>query len=122
MTLSRALPWAVVLAIVLAASACVSSNRAGDSRDGSNPGSPPAAKVLTIGVQGDLPDFYGFGGIRSGGVSNVPPIALDTLTVQNDRGEYQPLLAGEQLSVERGTWRVNPDGSMDTVWNLRPGV
>jgi peptide/nickel transport system substrate-binding protein len=114
--------WSGALAIALAASACRPFDSESQGADGNGPRSASAPKVLTIGVQGDLPDFYGFGGIRSGGVSNVPPIALDSLAVQNERGEYQALLATEELSVARGTWRVNQDGTMDTVWKLRPGV
>jgi peptide/nickel transport system substrate-binding protein len=33
-----------------------------------------------------------------------------------------PWLAGELPSIERRTWTVNADGSMDTTWKLRPGI
>jgi len=84
---------------------------------------PAAQKTLVIGIQQEPPDFYGYGGSMGfGGVGNVPPIGLDPLVVQNAQGEFQPQLAAEQISIERGTWRVNPDGTMDTVWKLRPNV
>ena len=51
----------------------------------------------------------------------MAPIGLDTLMVQNAKGEYIPLLAAEQISIERGTWRLNADGTMDTTWKLLPG-
>src|SRR2546423_8947196 len=116
------LAWSGALAAAFIASACAPPAYPGEQAQGEDRSTAAAPqKTLTIGIAGDLPDFYGFGGIRSGGVTNVPPIALDTLTVLTDRGEYQPLLAAEPLSVERGTWRVNADGTMDTVLKLRPG-
>ena len=59
---------------------------------------------------------------RVGGVKQPPPIVHNLLTVENDKGVWEPQLATEQISVERGTWRPNPDGSMDTTWTVRPGV
>jgi len=46
----------------------------------------------------------------------------NTLVVQNDRYAWVPQLAAEQISLPNGTWRLNEDGSMDTIWRLRPGV
>jgi len=106
------------LALIMLATACSSTM----SPDQGQRREPTAPKILTIGIQGELPDFYGFGGIRGRGITEVPPIALDTLVVQNAGGEWHPLLAAEQLSFELGTWRVNPDGSMDTSWKIRPNV
>src|SRR5205807_1434232 len=40
----------------------------------------------------------------------------------NDQLVPVPQLATEQISVDGGTWRVNADGTMDTVWHLRPNV
>jgi peptide/nickel transport system substrate-binding protein len=116
--------WIVAL-VALLLSACsapaTTSNNPGIT--GEAPRSQPSGpKILTIGIEGELPDFYGFGGIRGGGITHIPNIALDTLVVQNDKGEYQPLLASEQLSFDRGTWVVNPDGTMDTTWKLRPNI
>ena len=113
----------VALVLVVTAMAC--SPSPGPDRTGSGPGQgssePTAPKTLTIGILQEPSDFYGFAGsFGFGGIFNVPPIALDTLVVQNAQGEWQPQLAAEQLSVERGTWRLNPDGTMDTIWKLRP--
>ena len=107
-------------------SACGQSPTVGNAPAAPSQGQPSAPvtpKVLTIGILQEPTDFYGFGGSTAfGGVVNVPPIALDTLVVQNDQGQFQPLLAAEQISVERGTWRLNPDGTMDTTWKLRPNL
>jgi peptide/nickel transport system substrate-binding protein len=58
----------------------------------------------------------------SGGLRVLKQIPHNQLVVLNDRGAWVPQLAAEQLAVERGTWRVNPDGTMDTVWKLRPNT
>src|SRR6266545_2209505 len=49
-------------------------------------------------------------------IVNSPLVALDP------RGEARPLLAAELPSRDNGTWSVNPDGTMETVWALRPNA
>lgn len=119
----RRVGWSSALVFLVFLNACGPATTARREVQGQAPGGQPATiKTLSIGIEGELADFYGFGGIRGGGITQVPPIALDTLTVQNGKGEYQPLVAAEQLSVDKGTWRVNVDGTMDTSWKLRPNV
>src|SRR4051812_20729312 len=113
----------VLICLLALATACSASvTPALNTASPSTPSQPTPPKTLSIGITGELADFYGFGGIRGGGITQIPPIALDTLVVQNGKGEFQPLLAAEQLSVERGTWIVNADGTMDTTWKLRPNI
>jgi peptide/nickel transport system substrate-binding protein len=114
--------WTVALIFMVVATAC-SSAGAPQGAGQESRREPTAPKTLTIGIAQEPTDFYGFAGsFGFGGVRQVPPIALDTLVVQNGKGEYQPLLAAEQISVERGTWKLNDDGTMDTIWKLRPNV
>ena len=35
---------------------------------------------------------------------------------------FEPALAAEPPSIEKGTWRLNPDGTMETTWHLRPNI
>jgi len=58
----------------------------------------------------------------SNGLTLIKQIPHDQVMALNDRGTWVPRLAAEQISVERGTWRVNPDGTMDTIWKLRPNI
>jgi peptide/nickel transport system substrate-binding protein len=44
------------------------------------------------------------------------------LVVLEPQGAPRPLLAAELPSRDRGTWVINPDGTMRTVWNVRPGA
>lgn len=42
-----------------------------------------------------------------------------SLVTYDDRARPVPRVAGVLPSLEGGTWRVNPDGTMETVWQLR---
>lgn len=44
------------------------------------------------------------------------------LVVSSDRGEFLPRLAEEIPSLERRTWTIAPDGSMQVTWTLRPNI
>src|SRR5579871_3247193 len=86
---------------------------------------PESTKQIVIGILREpvslVTDITG-GNVSGGGAEQVQYIAHDFLTVQDDHGEWTPRLAAEPLEVEAGTWRVNPDGTMDTIWKLRPNV
>jgi peptide/nickel transport system substrate-binding protein len=83
---------------------------------------PPAPKNLVIGIQSEPKDIFRFSGGLSGGVNNVGPIVHDTLVYEDDAGVFHPLLVAEPISVQNGTWRANPDGTMETTWKLKPGI
>ena len=63
----------------------------------------------------------GVGGTRAH-VSAFRQIAHAGLVVDDFSLTAHPHLAAELPSAERGTWRVNADGSMETTWRLRPNV
>jgi peptide/nickel transport system substrate-binding protein len=42
-----------------------------------------------------------------------------SLVVLDDQARPLPGVARELPSIERGTWQVNPDGTMETLWRLR---
>lgn len=108
------------------ASACAAptvSNRAPEPERG---GSAPAERpTLTLAIPRE-PSILNWSMLTasesSNGLSLIKQIPHDQLMAMNDRGAWLPRLAGERISVEGGTWRVHPDGSMETVWKLRPNV
>ncbi|MEA2642687.1 MAG: peptide/nickel transport system substrate-binding protein, partial [Chloroflexota bacterium] len=83
-----------------------------------------APKVLTLGILREPKTLVGVIGSlpRTGGAHNPRFIAHNLLVAPDEHGAYQPQLASAKPSVEAGTWQVNPDGSMDTTWKLRPNV
>jgi peptide/nickel transport system substrate-binding protein len=116
-----------ILLVLLCACGTQADSRPSSSAPGSGPapaGQPQARKVVTIGIQREPGGFLGLApdlGI-GGGAKNAEMLPHERLVVLNDRGDYQPQLAVEQIAVEKGTWKVNPDGSMDVTWRIHPNV
>ncbi len=114
----------VVCAAAMLLSACQPS---------SSPGTPAAAgqvpsgapKVLTVPVLREFASSFNDTlsmGETAGGVALLKTIPQNFLVVQNDRFVWVPQLAVEQISSDRGTWRINPDTTMDTTWKIHPNV
>jgi peptide/nickel transport system substrate-binding protein len=85
---------------------------------------PRTEKVLTWAIQQEPTDvtaLSGLGGTR-GPASAFAMIAHHRLVRDDHTATPFPDLARELPSAEKGTWRVNPDGTMETVWKLRPNV
>jgi peptide/nickel transport system substrate-binding protein len=112
--MARYLAGAVVVATLVACAPAVTPGQ------GSGTSAAPAApKVLTlVGREGIIGDFPGVAGREGGGGG----FAHDYLIVQDVRDSIVAHIAQEPISVEKGTWRINPDGSMDTIWKIRPNV
>ena len=82
-------------------------------------GAVPKVLTVTISREGNITDFPGTVGRNTAGIGDV---VHNYLVVRNEHDEFVPQLAVEQLSVEKGTWRVNADGSMDTTWKIHPNI
>ncbi|MEA2639317.1 MAG: peptide/nickel transport system substrate-binding protein [Chloroflexota bacterium] len=115
----------IVTGFVLLAAACTSApsrstGTTGDAAGGSGATTQSGApKVLRIGAQREPESFLRPGSQGQAVILNIAHAALETF---NDRAEDTPLLAEALPATERGTWTVNPDGTMETVWKLRPNV
>jgi peptide/nickel transport system substrate-binding protein len=70
---------------------------------------------------GNVTALSGLGGTR-GPTSQFRILAHARLATDDYTLTPLPDLATELPSVERGTWRVNADGTMETTWKLRPNV
>jgi len=122
--MGRANGVAACLLVAVLGSACSGSPSAGQSGS-SAADSPRAPKVLTVGVQGEPITFVPLGNVRSAAGTadrHVRVFAHDELTRVDEREARIAMLATEVITVERGSWRVNSDGTMDTVWKIKPGV
>jgi peptide/nickel transport system substrate-binding protein len=58
----------------------------------------------------------------AGGAQNTKWLVARTLTQIDGRGIVQPELAVSVPSVENGDWRINPDGTMEQTWTIRPNA
>ena len=119
-------PLLLPLAFVLAAAcAPIPSDRGAGVTVDRDARAASAPKVVTIGILREPNSFHrdlNQGTGATGGNTQVLYIAHNYLTVETDRGGFEAQLAAEQISTDRGTWRLNSDGSMDTTWKVRPDV
>lgn len=94
------------------------------------PPSPPAAGseetnlgqiILTIGLEPRtlIPSIGSDGG---GPAEHLFEVVHQSLVTYDPRGHPLPRVAEALPSLENGSWRVAPDGTMETVWRLREGV
>jgi peptide/nickel transport system substrate-binding protein len=114
--------WSIVLTFVILAGCAPSATPATPSSSSSAPAAPAARqgpKVLTIGLQRETRSFGNFGGVAN---DLAPNLAHQLLAFKNNHDVYEAQLATEQISVEKGTWRLNADGTMDTTWTLQPNA
>lgn len=95
---------------------------------GSGQSTPPGAadrparpKVLTIAANRELNSWTDLIGLDQGH-GMLRALGHNYLSIQDDQGAWSPQLATEMISAERGTWVVNPDGSMVTTWRIHPNI
>lgn len=103
--------------VLLTACAPISTSAPTDSR-------PSAPKVLTLAISREL-ESWNDNLVRvtqGGGVQSLQAIGHNHLVVQDDALAWVPQLALEQISVDKGTWRLNPDNTMVTTWRIPPNV
>jgi peptide/nickel transport system substrate-binding protein len=121
-------PVVVISALLLVlASACAPAAEGPKGTTAPASALAPAAavkKILTI-ADGYEPTSvigtFAVGHQQTGG-NNVRRIVHDDLVAQPQFQQYQPRLATELPSIEKGTWRVDPSGRMDVTWRLRPNI
>lgn len=117
----REIAWLIAtIGIALAAGACAvpAADRAGGGpRSGGAPSAAAPQRVVTIVLRVEPPilsdrlDRMGLGF----------PVTV-SLAYQDAREEVRPLLAEQLPRLDNGTWTVEPDGTMRTVYTLRPGL
>jgi peptide/nickel transport system substrate-binding protein len=94
---------------------------AGDNARQTTPGAPKILVWAGLREPGTFQALIGLGPSGSP-ASEIENVAHNYLVVQTDQQDYVPQLAVEQPSVERGTWRINPGGSMDSTWKIHPNI
>lgn len=56
------------------------------------------------------------------GVADIENLVNAGLTLVDSDGERRGWLADSAPTVENGSWRVAPDGTMETTWTIRPNA
>lgn len=121
-------PASTLVFVMLLVAACSPAQRPSDAAVGSPDGQQSSGpKSVTVAIQGEPASFDGdltgaAGDRNLGGVTNVRYIVHDLLVARTGAQSYEPRLAAEAPTVEKGTWIVNADGTMDMTWKLRPNI
>lgn len=83
-----------------------------------------ATKTLHVAMQSEPPAIVNYGFPTASLTPNTERwfIFHDGLTRWDFNGNPIPRIASKVPSIQDGDWKVNPDGSMDVTWKLRPDV
>ncbi|HZT05453.1 MAG TPA: ABC transporter substrate-binding protein [Chloroflexota bacterium] len=123
--------WQFVLPVTMVA--VVLASCAGPTASGSRPGEGSASrpqqeagspgKTLVVATRAEPPSLspkpfrsLGLTSDLSGRMFNAG------LVIRNDDGDPQPYLAQSVPQVNSDAWRVNPDGTMQTTYKLKPNL
>ncbi len=86
---------------------------------------PRTQKVLRIALGREIEAFVPTvtGAVTTtGGGGQVLPLASNRLQNFDEKGRKYAELAEALPSITDGTWTIDPDGSMETIWKVRPNL
>ena len=114
----------VTLICLLAACAPATPARPATDPGVTAPAAPRVAKTLTIALQGEPAALdVLMGGDIGGSPAAEMSLALnERLSQYDNKGNIFPQLATDLPSLDKGTWVVNADGTMQTTYRLRPNI
>lgn len=116
---------ASLLAVTLLVFVACAPPPGGGSGERGGQARPQAPKVLRATIQREPHSFVlalTGGSTTAGGAPQVTEIAHNYLAFTDGNSTYQPGVAEALPSIERGTWKLLPDGAMETTWKLRTNV
>lgn len=112
---------AFVVALLVAACAPAGSGAGGGGTAASQ--TPTGPRIVHIGLDEDMKHYWE--SLTAGGGSGAREMAHllnQHLAAIDGEGNPHPRLLAELPSQDRGTWRVNADGTMETTWRIRPNI
>lgn len=115
--MNRLARFAALSVLVALVAACAPASPNTTTSSGQT--APSAPKVLSlVGREGLIPDLPGQAGrtsLSGGGF-------VHDLLTERDASDRVVGRVAEAISVDSGTWKLSPDGTMDTIWKLRTNV
>lgn len=112
---------AVGMAIAGCAPASTPTGRTG--AEPPQPGSNPPSRTLTIAARNEPASIAGKPLRQAGiGLYTVQAVFSASLAFLDDRGLPRAHLAEALPQLNTESWRLLPDGRMETTWALRPGI
>src|SRR6266508_3357751 len=112
-------PWIAMSATVIFLGACAPSALQSVQQGG---GRADQTKTLVLAVRGEPAALSGKEFIEGLGVANAKRLFNANLALIDDHENASPYLAEALPQLETDTWRVSPDGRMETVYRLRENL
>jgi peptide/nickel transport system substrate-binding protein len=122
----RRLTGACCLTLAALLLACGPAPQRADSQGSADTVRTGTPKRILAAIRGDPFTFAdainAAGGGRVAGVREIEQMMNAGLGVVDPQGQLRPILAETIPSVQAGTWKLMPDGRMETTWKLRPNA
>jgi len=115
-------PAIFLVLLGIATAACAPARPTTGGGEASQAGQTTTKQTLVMAAVGEPSDLGGFVGAARGGAGPIKNVLHDNLVARDDNLNRHALLAVELPTVEKGTWKVNPDGSMDVTWKIPANV
>lgn len=119
----RVLAYVAATLILAGCAAPAPTGSAGSSSAGASTG----PKRITVAMRGEaktisarLHSAAGAGGTP--GVGEVEQMLNSALAATDEQSVFRAQLAEAVPTTENGLWKVFPDGRMETVWHVKPGI
>jgi peptide/nickel transport system substrate-binding protein len=111
-----------IVLMFLAVSCAPSSGQTRAASDSPSPGAQPAQSRTLVLAHRYEPANLSPKVLQSNGTDNTTRLFNAALSLIDDQGVVQPYLAETLPRLNTDTWRVSPDGRMETTYTLRPGL
>lgn len=108
---------AITLLVLLGCGA--PSSGAGSSAQGDR-ASDAQPKRLLVGMLGERKGWAPWHSSAGTAFTQSLFLVNRTLSISDNTGKVQPVLAVSIPSVERGDWKINADATMEQTWRIRP--
>jgi len=122
MTKVRPLPPLLLLALITAVACTSPEPRAADRTDQGRPAATNPSRPLVVLTRGE-PISLALRAFQTVGGGSYPHLVLNaTFDDQDEQGNYFPVLPEALPQLNTDTWRLFPDGTMETTYRLKPGI
>jgi len=111
--------WVVLITALLALAACAPARQPVQQQGGAR---PDQSRTLVIAVRGEPAALSSKELVEGLGVANAKRLFNANLALIDDRENASPYLAEALPQLDTDTWRVFPDGRMETVYRLRENL
>jgi peptide/nickel transport system substrate-binding protein len=111
----------MLLLVLAVAAACAPAAPEKAASTLGEPQQPRPPKVVTVAFGRLVTAVEVFGGGVTGRQS-IMPLIHNLVVYERNYQEWVPQLAVEKASVDKGTWQINPDGTMEMTWKFHPNI